>query len=81
MLGAKAPPDGIADRGDMAQFCNRMTAHGYPALTIVRRANLVGVARFECGINIPKNPADAKQCARPKDTGRQAQPRLRWSAV
>jgi integrase len=47
-----------------------MRADGYAPSTIVRRLNLIaraiGVARLEWGINIPTNPADAKQCARPK---------------
>ena len=55
---------------DIAQFRNRMRADGYAPSTIVRRLNLIaraiGVARLEWGINIPTNPADAKQCARPK---------------
>ena len=55
---------------DLAKFRNRMKADGYAASTIVRRLNLIAraisVARAEWGINIPTNPADAEQCARPK---------------
>jgi integrase len=59
---------------DMAQFRNRMKQAGYAPSTIVRRLNLIaraiGVARLEWGINIPANPADASQCARPKGADR-----------
>ncbi len=59
---------------DMAQFRNRMKKTGYAPSTIVRRLNLIaraiGVARLEWGINIPVNPADASQCARPKGADR-----------
>jgi integrase len=59
---------------DMAQFRNRMKRAGYAPSTIVRRLNLVArvisVARLEWGINIPANPADASQCARPKGADR-----------
>jgi len=55
---------------DMAQFRNRMKIAGYAPSSIVRRLNLIaraiGVARLEWGIHIATNPADAKQCARPK---------------
>jgi integrase len=55
---------------DMAQFRNRMKVAGYAPSSIVRRLNLIaraiGVARMEWGIHIATNPADAKQCARPK---------------
>jgi integrase len=59
---------------DMAQFRNRMKQADYAPSTIVRRLNLVAraiaVARLEWGINIPVNPADASQCARPKGADR-----------
>lgn len=59
---------------DMAQYRNRMKQVGYAPSTIVRRLNLIArainVARLEWGINIPTNPADASQCARPKGADR-----------
>jgi integrase len=59
---------------DMADFRNRMKEAGYASATIVRRLNLIAraikVARLGWGINIPVNPADAAQCARPKGADR-----------
>ncbi len=59
---------------DMAQFRNRMKQAGYAPSTIVRRLNLIAraiaVGRQEWGINIPTNPAEASQCARPRGADR-----------
>jgi integrase len=59
---------------EMAQFRNRMKQAGYAPSTIVRRLNLIAraiaVGRQEWGINIPTNPAEASQCARPRGADR-----------